>query len=67
MTADQLTGKYMRLRSELEQAYAEPDWSTCRGGHIDRIAAELAEIERAISKAPVRDEQSADSLLGYLG
>lgn len=49
MTNDQLTGKYTRLRNELDAAYAEPGWSLGRGGRIDRIANELAEIERTLS------------------
>ena len=49
MTNDQLSGKYTRLRNELEKAYAEPVWNIGRGGRIDRIANELAEIERALA------------------
>ena len=52
MTDDQLTGKYARLRSELAAAYAEPAWSlgrTGRTGRIDRIADELAAIERTLA------------------
>ncbi len=53
MTHDQLTGKYARLRHELAEAYAEPDWSACRSGHIDRIAKELVETERALASSRV--------------
>lgn len=53
MTHDQLAGKYARLRAELAQAYAEPEWSTCRSGHIDRIAGELVETERALASGRV--------------
>lgn len=49
MTNNQLTGKYARLRMELEVAYAEPAWSLGRAGRIDRIAAELIETERALA------------------
>jgi hypothetical protein len=49
MTNDQLTGKYTRLRHELEVAYAEPGWSLGRSGRIDRIANELVEIERTLA------------------
>jgi hypothetical protein len=49
MTNDQLTGKYTRLRHELEVAYAEPGWSLGRSGRIDRIANELVEIERTMA------------------
>ena len=60
MTLDQLTGKYARLRAELAEAYAEPEWSACRSGHIDRIAGELIETERALASGGVqRYEASA--------
>jgi hypothetical protein len=49
MTNDQLTGKYTRLRNELEAAYAEPGCNLGRGGRIDRIANELVEIERTLA------------------
>ena len=49
MTHDQLTGKYARLQTELAEAYSAPEWSACRGGHIDRIASELIETERRLA------------------
>lgn len=49
MTNNQLTGKYARLRNELAAAYAESTWSVGRSGRIDRIAGELAEIERTLA------------------
>jgi hypothetical protein len=49
MTNDQLTGKYARLRTELEAAYAEPAWNLGRAGRIDRIALELIQVERALA------------------
>ncbi len=49
MTNNQLTGKYTRLRAELEADYAESAWSLGRSGRIDRIAGELAEIERTLA------------------
>lgn len=42
MQLDELTGKYARLRSELDAAYAAPVWDT---GQINRIADELAPLE----------------------
>lgn len=48
MTHDQLAGKYARLRYELDAAYAEPEWSACRIGRIDRIAGELVAVERML-------------------
>lgn len=41
-----LNGVYQRLRNELDAAYAGPEWNSQK---IDRIAAEIAEIERAIA------------------
>jgi hypothetical protein len=49
MTNNQLTGKYARLRIELEAAYAEPAWRLGRTGRIDRIASELIDTERALA------------------
>jgi hypothetical protein len=49
MTPDQLAGKYARLRHELAQAYSEPISSHSRSGLIDRIAAELIELERRLA------------------
>jgi len=49
MTNDQLTGKYARLRAELEAAYAMPAWTLGRSGRIDRIADELVQIERVLA------------------
>ncbi len=49
MTDNQLTGKYQRLRAELEVAYAEPGWAMGRAGRIDRIANDLAVVERALA------------------
>ena len=49
MTPDQLAGKYTRLRHELEQAYAEPLSNGSRSGLIDRIAAELLDLERRLA------------------
>ena len=49
MTYDQLTGKYARLRQELEAAYAEPAWALGRSGRIDRIANEIADVERTLA------------------
>ena len=49
MTNEQLIGKYGRLRNELEAAYAEPVGHLGRAGRIDRIAGDLAEIERTLA------------------
>ena len=49
MTYAELVGKYMRLKEELSSAYSKPLWETSR---IDRLAAELAAIERVMSSRP---------------
>ena len=49
MTDNQLTGKYSRLRAELAAAHAESSWNPGRTGRIERIASELAEIERTLA------------------
>lgn len=49
MTNDQLTGKYARLRDELAAAYAEPISAPTRSGRIERLAAELLEIETRLA------------------
>jgi hypothetical protein len=42
----ELNGKYQRLRSELDAAYARPVWNSSR---IDEIAEQMAELERALA------------------
>ena len=42
----ELNGKYRRLRSELDAAYAREEWDT---GRIDRIADEIVEVELALA------------------
>ena len=42
----ELNGKYRRLRTELDAAYARPEWDT---GRIDRIADEIVEVELALA------------------
>jgi uncharacterized membrane protein YccC len=49
MTNDQLAGKYARLRQELAQAYGQPLSSATRSGLIERLAAELMELERRLA------------------
>jgi len=42
----ELNGKYRRLRSELDAAYAGPEWDA---GRINRIADEIVEVELALA------------------
>ena len=44
----ELNGRYQRLRSELDAAYAGPVWNSSA---IDRIAEEIAEVELALAAA----------------
>ena len=46
MTLDELGAHYARLRQELSDAYAAPNWS---GELIDRLAAEISAVERALA------------------
>lgn len=50
----ELTGKYHRLRNELEEAYSAPAWNRPR---IDRIADEIVATERALSTLHPHDEE----------
>ncbi len=58
----QLIGHYARVRMELAAACAARH---CNGPHIDRLADDLARIQKAIIKADVLDEQSYDAFLGF--
>lgn len=51
MEFDQLTGRYIRLKQELAAAYSALPW---RDGHIDRLADDLASIERQLSATKPR-------------
>jgi hypothetical protein len=55
MTFDELAGRYARLRRELAEAYAAPDWS---GALIDRLAAEIVSVERALGSLHRRRDQA---------
>ena len=48
MSLDELAVHYAALRRELSEAYAEAQW---RGDLIDRLAAEIVAVERAIASA----------------
>ena len=63
MSHDELIGTYMRLRQELALAYAAPNWNK---GQIDRLANDIACIERAIASSQPVDEQTEDAMLGML-
>lgn len=42
----ELNGRYRRLRSELDAAYAVPEWNSTR---IDQIAEQLVQVELALA------------------
>lgn len=46
MGLDELNGKYRRLRNELDEAYAAPEWDSDR---IDLITEALAPLEMALA------------------
>jgi hypothetical protein len=46
MQLEELNGKYQRLRSELDAAYAAPVWDSNR---INRITAEMIPVELALA------------------
>lgn len=48
MNIDQLTGRYTRLKDELETAYATSPW---HDAHINRLADDLMSIERQLSNS----------------
>ena len=51
MTIEQLTGRYFRLKQELEIAYRRTPW---QAAHIDRLAGDLAATERELARGGVR-------------
>ena len=54
MGFNELTGKYRRLRSELEEAYAAPAWNRPK---IDRIADEIVATEMALASVLPADDE----------
>lgn len=62
MTLEQLVGRYMRLRSELSNAY---EARTPNTEHVNRLSDEIAATERIIAQVQPADEQTSDLLLGF--
>jgi hypothetical protein len=54
-----LQEEYSRLRTQLAEAYSAPRWET---GHIDRLADELAALERRLARQSP-DTAWADNVL----
>ena len=46
MTNEEMLGRFERLKKELSAAYAKPHWDA---SHIDRLARELAALERVLA------------------
>ena len=63
MSSATLIGTYMRLRQELAQAYAAATWNE---GRIDRLANEIAVVERALASALPSSEQTDGMMLGTI-
>jgi len=61
MKLEELWGKYMRLRDELDHAY-EGEFQN--PSQLNRLGDEIASTERAIAKAQPSDEQTSDLLPG---
>ena len=51
----ELNGRYRRLRSELDAAYAVPVWNSSR---IDQITEQMLEVERALAAAQRGDART---------
>jgi len=61
MKLEELWGKYMRLRAELDHAY-EGEFQN--PSQLNRLGDEIASTERAIAKAQPSHEQTSDLLPG---
>jgi len=58
MRYDDLQMLYQQLRRELDAAYAQQPWD---GTRIDRIAADLLQLERSLAACPRRVGQWASA------
>ena len=63
MSHKELVETYRQLRQELALAYAAPRRNNWQ---IDRLANDIARIERAIVRSASDDEQTDDAVLGVL-
>ncbi|HEX7441114.1 MAG TPA: hypothetical protein VF319_13560 [Caldimonas sp.] len=52
----ELNSQYQCLRSELDAAYAVPEWNSSR---IDRITVRIAQVELALASAQHANESNA--------
>jgi len=59
LALEQMTGHYVRLRQELATAYVARPWHS---GHIDRLANDLATIERQLAIATRVDRQCSEPI-----
>lgn len=58
MRLDELHGKYLLLRSELDAAYAAPEWDS---NQINRITEEMIPVEFAIASCECRSSSEGSS------
>ena len=63
MTLEQLVGKLMRLRTELLAAYKA---RSCDLSYLERLNDDIASTERAIEHTQPADEQTSDTLPGFV-
>ena len=47
MSADQLFGKYRRLKKDLSIAYSQPQWNAAL---VDRLVEEIVVVERELAR-----------------
>jgi hypothetical protein len=57
MSSEQLAGRYLRLKQELDTAYRQEPWHPAR---IDRLANDLVLTERELAASGVRLAPPAD-------
>lgn len=56
MSIEQLVAAYLQLRQELAVALASERWKSCRPGHIQRLSAEVANIEDQLQARGIQDD-----------
>ena len=56
MSIEQLVGRYVQLRQELERAFVSKAWKPRRQGHIRRLSRELGQVEEELQQQDVSDD-----------
>ena len=62
MDLEQLTGRYIRLKQELADAYKAEPWQR---GRIDRLANELCATEHEIAAIQAREMRQHEAALSF--